>query len=184
MDVCGTTLDGREALELLRAHRPDLALLDQDLPGVPTLSLLRAIARDHLASGVVVVSGNPETRQPYEAVAAGARGYLTHEAGADAITRALVMVARGEVMFAAEVQTKLFERFRERNRDSAPDALEPGTQLLLRLVAQGLEPRDIAARLDLSPAALERRLRAVCERFNVGSPTTAAFNAMEQGLLE
>ena len=184
MDVCGTTVNGREALELLRAHRPDLALLDQDLAGVPTLSLLRAIERDHLARGVVVVSGDPEARQPYEAVAAGARAYLTHEAGAEAITRALAMVARGEVMFAAEVQTKLFERFRELNRGSAPDALDPGTQLLLRLVAQGLEPRDIAARLDLSPEALEKRLQVMCEHFNVGSPTTAAFNAMEQGLLE
>ncbi len=181
--LIGSAGDGRKALGLLRGRRPRVALLDQDLSGHDAIEVLHDLARTRLEVAVVVISGVPgATRRPYESVAAGARGYLTRAAGAQEIITALMRVAAGHVVIEPSVQGGIFKAFRERR--GSPASLDSDTQLLLRLIALGLEPSEIAVRLKIPEETLDRRLKALCDYFAVSSWTRAALEALKQGLIE
>jgi DNA-binding NarL/FixJ family response regulator len=165
IEVCAEAADGAEALELVRTHRPDVVLMDIRMPGTDGLAATRAILTDPNLGAVHVVMLTTFDLDEYvfEAVCAGASGFLVKNSEPDDLIRAVRIAAAGDALLSPGVTRRLMERFGAlcaadptRPGDTARDY--PGASQLtdrerdvIRLVALGLSNNEIADRLTLSP---------------------------------
>jgi DNA-binding NarL/FixJ family response regulator len=165
IDVCAEAADGAQAIELVRAHRPDVVLMDIRMPGTDGLAATRAILTDPELGAVRVVMLTTFDLDEYvfEAVCAGASGFLVKNTEPEDLIRAVRVAASGDALLSPGVTRRLMERF---GKLSAADSTRPGdtaraypgaAQLterereIVRLVALGLSNGEIADRLSLSP---------------------------------
>jgi two-component system nitrate/nitrite response regulator NarL len=183
LELVGDVATGREALELIQAVRPQVALLDMKLPDLDGRQVLSAIGREGLPTKVVFVSAYLDSEVVYAAIGAGARAYLSKDATRGQICDAVAAVQRGDTVFAAEVQTGLAHEIQLRSADDA-NVLTPREREILALTAQGLLAPDIGRRLYLSPATVKTHLQRLYGKLGVSDRAAAVAEAMRRGLLE
>jgi two-component system nitrate/nitrite response regulator NarL len=183
LEFAGEAETGDEALSAIRSLAPDVAVVDMKMPGLDGLDVVKAVVRDGLDSRVVFLSAYLESATVYEAVEAGARGYLSKDSDADAICEAIVKVARGETVMGVETQRAIAEEIRMR-APAEPSPLSQREREILRLTANGESASDIAARLFLSPATVKTHLQRVYQKLGVSDRAAAVAEAMRRGLLE
>src|SRR5262249_14732331 len=113
-ELVGEAADGRAALDAIRAERPDVAVLDLKKPGLDGVQVVKALARDGEPTRVVLLSAYLDGATAFEAVAAGAAGYLSKDADAQRIGDAIAAVARGDTVIGQEIQSGLAAQIRAR----------------------------------------------------------------------
>ena len=118
VEVVAEAEDGREALEAIRAERPDVALVDYQMPELDGLAIVRAVVRDELPTRVLLLSAHTESGRVFEALQEGAAGYLPKDARRSEIIEAVLKVARGETVVPSH------DRRRARRRDPAAGPAE------------------------------------------------------------
>ncbi len=182
-ELVGTSLDGFAALELIRSAVPTVAVLDPGLPGLAGLAILNAIERDELPTRVVMLSGDPEDRRPYDSLAAGARGYLTRNAGEEEICAAITAAATGGAVIARRLHTALVGEIRRRGH-AEESALDPATREVVVLTAAGLSPIEVAAQMHVSPTTVKGRLHSLYKALDVSAPTAAVAEAVRRRLID
>jgi two-component system, NarL family, nitrate/nitrite response regulator NarL len=182
LELVARAATGREALELAREHRPDLAVLDVDMPDLGGLDVLQAIVREGLGTRVLFVTATVAAAGAYALVQAGAAGVLEKDATPEALGDALVRVGRGETVLAPNVQAALASDVRARLAP-AP-ALSPREQDMLRGLARGLSGPQIAAELHLAPSTVKTHLQRLYERLGVSDRAAAVAEGMRRGLIE
>src|SRR5262249_28069164 len=173
---------GREARDLVRAQRPDLAVLDVEMPDLGGLQVLEAIVREGLGTRVLFVTATVAAAGAYELVQAGAAGVLEKDATPEALGEALVRIARGETVLAPGVRAALASEVRTRH-EPAP-ALSPREHDVLRGLARGLSGPQIAAELHLAPSTVKTHLQRLYERLGVSDRAAAVAEGMRRGLIE
>ncbi|HLI56153.1 MAG TPA: response regulator transcription factor, partial [Actinomycetota bacterium] len=163
VEVVGAGADGEEAVALAAALCPEVVLMDLRMPrcdGVEATRRLRAHSPD---IKVLMLTTYADDRSVIDALRAGARGYLTKDAGAEEIHRALEQVARGQAAIDPAVQHHLVEALAAAPEPavadapaepSLPDGLTPREAEVLGLIAEGLSNAEIADRLVVSPATV------------------------------
>lgn len=184
LELVGTAADGREALDGIRRLQPDVALIDVRMPGLDGRGVLGAVQREGLSARVILLSASVESETVYEALAAGARGYLSKDADAGQIGDAIAAVARGETVLAREVQSALATQIQRQAQSTGRPALSAREQEVLRLVAEGRSTPEIGARLHLSPATVKGHLQTLYEKLGVSERAAAVAEGMRRGLLE
>lgn len=117
--------DGRTALEAIREHRPAVALLDYRMPELDGLAVVAAVIRDEVPTHVLLLSATEDPATVYEALAAGAAGYMTKESDRDEIVAAVLKCARGEGYVPTGIASGLAVEVRQRARGEAT-LLSPG----------------------------------------------------------
>jgi two-component system nitrate/nitrite response regulator NarL len=182
-ELIGSSRDGREALEQLRALEPAVALLDYRLPSLDGLEILRTIRREGSATRVVMLSGDKSSQSVYAAVTLGAAGFLTKAATIDEICDAILCAAAGETVLGPEVQSGLVDELRARELGQRP-ALSARESEVLGLIADGLTSREIAARLAIGASTVKTHVNHVFEKLGVNDRAAAVAVAMRRGLLE
>lgn len=182
-ELVGAAADGREALEQTRALAPDVLVLDLKLPGLDGLQVLAALRREDSAVRVVLLSAFLDGAIAYEAVAAGAKAYLSKDADRARICDTIAAVARGETVLAPEIQAGIAQEIRTRGTTTRP-MLSPREQEVLTLVAQGCSAPDIGKELFLSPATVKGHLQSLYEKLGVSDRAAAVAEGMRRGLLE
>ncbi|MEA2183978.1 MAG: two-component system, NarL family, nitrate/nitrite response regulator NarL [Solirubrobacteraceae bacterium] len=182
-DVVGTSQDGREALSEIRALNPDVAILDESMPGLLGNDVLQAISRDGLPTRVMMLSASLDSAVVFRAVANGVRAYLTKDSDRATICDAVAAVARGQTVLAPEVQAGLADQVRRREHDGRP-SLSPREQEILQRAATGRSAPDIARELHISTATVKTHLRNLYEKLGVSERAAAVAEAMRRGLLE
>lgn len=182
-ELSGAAGDGRSALAAIRELRPDIALLDQSLPELDGLDVMRAIAREELPTRVVMLSADSSSALVYDAVTLGAGAFLTKAATLAEICDTVAAVARGETVLAAEVQSGLVRELRERAQSERP-VLSAREAEVLRLVADGRSNPEIASRLYISPSTVKTHVKAVCEKLGVSDRSAAVAEAMRRRIIE
>ena len=182
-ELVGEAADGREALERIRELEPDVAVLDVKMPELDGLKVLNAVRRDGLPTRIVLLTAFLDGSTAFEAVAAGAAGFLGKDADRRRITDAVAAVSRGETVLGAEVQAGLAEEIRLRGARDRP-SLSPREQEILGHIAEGRSAPDIAKLLFLSPATVKSHLGALYEKLGVSDRAAAVAEAMRRGLLE
>ena len=182
-EVVGSSNDGREALAQIRALQPDVAVLDEGMPGLLGNDVLQAISRDELPTRVVMLSASPDSAVVFRAVANGVRAFLTKDADRGTICDAVAAVARGEVVLAPEVQSGLAAEVRARQSDRRPTLSRREREVLQR-AATGLSAPEIARELSISTATVKTHLRNLYEKLGVSERAAAVAEAMRRGLLE
>ena len=182
LELVGEASDGREALEVISQHAPDVALLDvkMDVDG-PTV--LRRLQNAGGSTRIVFLSAYLDSALIYSTLEAGAAGFLSKRAGRSAICDALAAAARGQIVLSPEIQTALGRAIRSNRRPDHP-ALTPREHEVLVLAAEGLSASGIGDRLCLSPATVKTHLAHLYDKLGVSDRTAAVAEAFRKGLLD
>lgn len=184
LELIGEATDGRTALELIRELQPDVAVIDVRMPDLDGADVLAALRAEELPTSVVFLSAFLDSKTVYDAVAAGAKAYLSKEADSEEIVRAIQAAARGETILGPEIQTGLAEQIRLREESAARPRLSAREQEVLELIAGGLSAPEIGERIHLSTATVKTHLQHLYEKLGVSERAAAVAEAMRRGLLE
>lgn len=183
LTLVATARDGRVALDQIRAERPDVALVDLELPDVDGFRVIETVRREALPTRVLVISAFVDSAKVYRAMEAGAAGYVPKVAGDDAIRDAILGVARGETQLVGELLDGLASEIRLR-RDHAPGpSLTPRELDVLRLAADGHPNAEIARQLLVSTATVKSHLQNVFEKLEAPDRAAAVARAIRRGLV-
>ena len=182
-EVVAAVGDGHAALQAIRDHAPDVALLDYKMPGLDGIAVAHAVARDHLSARVLLLSATTEGSVVYRAIQDGAAGYLSKESDRDDIVAAVVACARGESVIPPELVTSLATQVHRHAHSQAPLLSEREGQIL-RLIADGKSVPDMAKELYLAQTTIKTHIRRLYEKLGVSDRGAAVAYAMRNHLLE
>ena len=182
LEVVGEAADGAEALELCRRLQPDLVLMDVRMPKMDGLAATRAIKEEFPKTSVVMVTMQEDPDYLFEAVIAGAAGYVLKGATPEQLTDAVRQVLDGEFLFNQKLTIDLLRSMAARE-ESISEPLTARETEILRLLAQGQTNPQIARELVVSPGTVKNHVRHIIAKLGVSDRTQAAVRAMELGLL-
>ncbi len=185
LTVVGEAANGREAIKLARQLQPDVILMDINMPTLDGVQATSHIVAANPSARVIILTMYRQDRYVFEAIKAGARGYLLKDVDEQDLVAAIRAVYRGEALINPSLAVKLLDEFRRLSQmaDEAKDTenLTPAEMGVLRLVAQGAENRAIAEQLALSERTVANRLSTVYEKLHVNNRTQAALVALRRG---
>jgi DNA-binding NarL/FixJ family response regulator len=185
LTLVGEAASGDEAVTLAASLQPDVVLMDLNMPGLDGIEATRRIleAGPHIA--VLVLTMYDEQDSVFDAVRAGARGYLLKGARREELVRAVRAVASGEAIFGPAVARRLMAYFARPAPATAPEAFPELTERerdILELVARGLSNPEITARLVLSPKTVRNHVSNVFSKLQVRDRAEAIVRAREAGM--
>lgn len=193
IEVAGTAADGTEAVRLALATGPDVVLMDLSMPGCDGAEATQRIVRGRPGVRVVVLTAYSDDESVARALRAGALGFLTKDAGADEIFRAICAVAAGNAQLDASVQRRLVEAFTRGERAGFPGASPPAgpapDQLtrretdVLAEVAAGLSNEEIAAKLVVSAATVKTHINHLLAKTGSRDRAQLVGYAFRRGLV-
>lgn len=183
-EVVGEATTGREALEQARALRPDILLLDIQMPELDGVAVARELATTDPDVKIVMLTMYRQDEHLIEAIKAGARGYLLKDADAEELISVLERVARGESALDPALTGRVFDAFRRLNTAREQiDQLTEREREILQLVAAGHDNRTVAQRLHLSEKTVGNRLSEIFSKLGVSNRTQAALVAIQRGII-
>jgi two-component system, NarL family, nitrate/nitrite response regulator NarL len=182
-DVVAAVGDGHAALDAIREHVPDVALLDYKMPGLDGIAVAHAVTRDKLTTRVLLLSASTDGPVVYRAIQDGAAGYLSKESDRDEIVSAVVACARGESVLPPELVTSLAAQVRQSAQSTAP-SLSDREREILRMIADGKSVPEMAGELFLAQTTIKTHIRRLYEKLEVSDRGAAVAKAMRNQLLE
>jgi DNA-binding NarL/FixJ family response regulator len=177
LEVVGTAASGGEAVQVVRDLRPDVVLMDLQMPGVDGVSATREIVAERLAD-VLVLTSYSDAERIVRALDAGAMGYLLKDADPDEVLTGIRSVARGE----SPINPRAARELLGARRTTPAAELTPREREVLVLVRQGLANKQIARRLGISERTVKAHLTSAFQRIGVVDRTQAALWAERNGL--
>jgi DNA-binding NarL/FixJ family response regulator len=198
IEVVGEAVNGDQAIELARSGRPDVILMDIRMPGTDGLAATRTIATDATLDGtkIVILTTFETDEYVYQALRAGASGFLVKDAEPEELIRAVRVVHRGEALLSPSVTRRLIASLATRTPASQAPAsqvtAQPHPDLarlterereVLGLVARGLSNDEIAGRLFLSPLTTKTHVSRIMTKLGVRDRAQLVVIAYESGLV-
>src|SRR3954469_21892783 len=183
--VCGTAGDGAQALRIAAATRPDVVLLDLQLPDVSGVEVARRLVATAEAPRILVLSASGERQDVLDAMTAGATGYLVKSASVTELVDGVRRVAAGDAVFTPGLAGLVLGEYRRLatgpTDDAAPRLTDRETEVL-RLVAKGLTYPQIAERLVLSVRTVQNHVQNTLTKLQLHNKAQLVRYALEQGL--
>ncbi|AEW99499.1 two component system response regulator (plasmid) [Streptantibioticus cattleyicolor NRRL 8057 = DSM 46488] len=180
VDVVATAVNGEEAVAVVAEHRPDVVLMDLNMPVMDGVEATRRIRADRPETEVVVLTTFEDDESVLAALQAGAAGYLTKEADRATIVQAVRSAALGQAVLAPEVQRRLLDLATRRPRPAAEQVamLTAREREVLRLIGDGLRNAEIAARLFISEATVKTHINNLFAKADLSSRAEAVRYAL------
>ena len=183
VDVVAQAEGGRDALDQIREHAPDVALIDYKLPDLDGVSVVHAVSRDGLQTRVLLLSAFTDSGLVYEALQTGASGYLPKEAKRDEIVDAVLACSRGETVLPSELTAGLVSEIRVRRVTDSP-VLTDREREILGMIASGKSLPEIAKELYLGVTTVKTHVQHLYEKLGVSDRAAAVAEAMRRRLIE
>jgi DNA-binding NarL/FixJ family response regulator len=186
IDVVGEAGDGREAVDRIRALRPDLVLMDIRMPDLDGISATREVLATSPEVKIVVLTTFEQDDYIFDALSAGASGFLLKRTQPEALIAAIHTVADGDSLLSPSVTRRVIDRMASQPspvRTSARlDELTPREREVLELVAQGLSNREIAERFVIEESTVKTHVKRILMKLRLRDRVQAVVFAYENGL--
>lgn len=187
-EVVGEAADGAEAVRLAGELQPDIVLIDINMPHLDGIQAATQIIAGNPGARVIVLTMYRQDHYIFEAIKAGAKGYLLKNADAEELVEGVRQVHRGQALLDPHMAGRLMNEFRRLSQDGAhaaqPQELTESEMDVLRLVAQGADNQAIADSLNLSTQTIANRLRTIYQKLRVDNRTQAALYAVRRGWVD
>jgi two-component system, NarL family, response regulator DevR len=185
-EIVGDAASAEQALELIERVRPDVVLLDVRLPGVSGIEVCRIVTQRFPAIAVIILTTFTDESLVANCIQAGARGFIVKDIERLDLKRSIRAVARGEAAIDSKAAVAVLAQLRRTPQapsEPLPEPLSSQQVVILRLVAQGLSSREIAAQLYLSENTVKGYVQEILHRLGVKNRTEAVMVAVKQGWL-
>lgn len=187
LEVVGEARTGQDTVRLVEELAPDIVLLDISMPALSGIDAARLIKTASPRTGIIILTVHADEEFLFEAIKAGAMGYLLKDASADEVVRAIHVIYGGEGLLAPSMAAKVMREFaRTREVTDLARVLTPLTHReveILQQVAAGLANKEIAHKLSISERTVKNHLSNIMEKLHVNSRTQAAVYALRSGLV-
>lgn len=185
IDVVAEAKDGRELIDMVRAHRPQVAVVDIRMPDMDGLQAVREIRKSFPDVKAVMLTVHDEEAYVYEAVRSGATGYLPKTVSADELVKCILTVARGQAMLHPSVTRKLIDEFAEmaRTGKKSGSTLSKREQEVLQLLAYGRSNKEIARELGIGAQTVKTHVSHIFTKLGAVDRTGAVALALRKGLV-
>ncbi len=188
LEVVGESRDGKEVIEAARRLRPEVVLMDIRMPNLDGIEATRRIAAGAGSPRVLILTTFDLDQYVYEALRAGASGFLLKDAAADDLLQAIRVIAAGEALLAPSITRRLIEDYARRPAPRyRPDALADLTAReleVMRLLARGMSNTDIARELFLGDATIKTHVARIFGKLSLHDRAQAVVLAYETGLVQ
>ena len=181
IEVTAFTGKPDEVEMLLRAHRPDVLILDLNMPGIDGITLMQQLRADGFELPVLILTLSEAEDDLARALRAGANGYLLKSMEPDEVVDAILRAQRGETVVAPAMTAKLVKLYdqKDQNTSSLLDALTPREREILTHLSRGESNKTIARTLDISHDTVKLHVRHILAKLNLSSRVEAAVFAVE-----
>ena len=186
MEVVGEASDGRMALEMIKKHYPDLVLMDIGMAGMNGLEATARVTKDFPGVKVIILSMHATEEYVWQALRAGACGYLLKDSGLSELELAINAVMKGEMYLTPTVNKKVVMDYMERlDTDQTPiERLTRRQREILQLIAEGNTVKEIAWELNLSAKTIETHRSQLMDRLDIHDVAGLVRYAMRMGIIE
>lgn len=184
-EVVGEAVDGLEGVKRAKQLRPDVVLMDLNMPGLSGLEAMQLIVEDLPDTAVLMLTVSEEAEDLTTALKNGARGYLLKNIEADYLTQAIKRAAAGEPVIAESMTAKLVMQFRSGViQDNAPkkEKLTPRERETMVCLARGESNKEIARNLDVAESTVKIHVQNILKKLNLSSRVQIAVYAVEHGM--
>jgi DNA-binding NarL/FixJ family response regulator len=185
-EVVAAVGEGAQAVRVAAAARPDVVVLDLQLPDLPGVAVIQGLLREHPTARVLVLSASGEHQDVLDAVKAGATGYLLKSAAREEFLDAVRRTAEGDAVFTAGLAGLVLGEYRRLAATTAavaePPRLTERETEVLRLVAKGLSYKQIAERLVVSHRTVQNHVQNTLQKLQLHNRVELARYAIEHGL--
>ena len=183
IEIAGEAGEGAEALKLIRSLKPDLVLLDLNMPGLSGLEVLKLALEENPQQAIIMLTLSEDSRDLMVALQTGARGYLLKNSNVDYLVNAIRMVATGGTAIQPEMAGSLAAGLRQMRKDEQePEEKEHLTareKEVLKLVAAGQSNKEIARELDIGESTVKFHIQSILRKLNLTSRVQAAVYAAQ-----
>lgn len=182
--VVGEAADGREAIELVREHQPQVVLMDLRMPGMDGLTAIKHLRQQWPDINIVILTTYNEDALMIEGLRSGARSYLLKDTKRQVLFDTLRAAARGEALLRPDVMARVLAQPPTAHAQSIEDSiLTDREREVLIGVAQGERSKEIAARLGITERTVKAHLASIYNKFGVDSRAAAIAVASQRGLI-
>ncbi|WP_201774291.1 response regulator [Demequina flava] len=193
IEVRAEASDGSEALAMVRDHAPDVVLMDVRMPGMDGLAATREVLAASPDTHIVILTTFDDDEYVYEALKAGASGFLLKSAEGDALIDAVRVIASGEALLAPEVTRRVIERFAAADIPADPDEHVPSPEAIgdlserevevLQLMSRGMSNQEIAQELWVSATTVKTHVSHILTKLGVRDRVQAVVEAYDSGIV-
>lgn len=184
IEVVADAESGEQALALVKAHNPDVVLLDMKMPGIDGWEVTRRLKKSNPQIKVIAVTAVCSEPLPTRVLQLGAMGYLTKESGAQEMEAAIRKVARGEKYLSAEIAQKMAINSLQESQDSPFDMLSEREMQVMLMITSGMNVQDIADRLFLSSKTINGYRYRMFEKLGIKNDVELTYLAMKHHIIE
>jgi DNA-binding NarL/FixJ family response regulator len=190
LSIVGEAGSGKEALDQVNEHNPDLVIMDICLPDKSGILVTRDILRLHPGVGILIVSMHSKIEHITEAFRSGALGYVLKESISERLLQGLECVARGEYFFDSMVSERIIHKLMEKPRDESHISddlyrrLTPRERQVMKLLAEGKNTKELSERLYISPKTAENHRASLMRKLGLHSTAELIRYSVKLGIID
>ena len=181
-EIIGEAGDGREALSVIEATRPDVVLLDVNMPIMGGVEMVEAIQKND-APSILMLTISKHDEDLFGAIAAGADGYLLKDAEPDELRRAIILVAEGKSVLSPEVTSRVLKAVSSSHGIPPDIALSKREMDVLKCLGRGMTSSQIASELFISENTVKTHVRHILEKLEASNRAEAVSRAIQLGII-
>ena len=183
VEVIGQAADGNQALGIIRQEKPNVVLLDLQMPGLDGLATIPKIREIAPSTRIMVVTSFADSDKVYQAIKSGALGYILKDATREQLVQAIQDVAQGRASLQPSIAVKLIQEINHPSESKVTaDPLTRRELETIRLIARGLSNQEIAAELVVNERTIAKYVSSILDKLHLANRTQAALYALREGI--